>query len=105
MMVDREKCDTLLGLLAGYVRELRRLAAVPAAERFRSPTDSADAFTVLVERGICPPEMEDSLRAMARFRNRLVHVYWHIDDALVAEYLQSRPMDFDRFTVCVARLL
>jgi uncharacterized protein YutE (UPF0331/DUF86 family) len=138
MMVDRAKCDTLLGLLAGYVGELRRLAAIPAAElladpdkvasakyhfvvaieccldvashviaaeRFRSPSDSADAFTVLVERGICPPEMEDSLRAMARFRNRLVHVYWHVDDTLVAEYLQSGLMDFDRFTACVARLL
>jgi hypothetical protein len=78
---------------------------VIAAERFRSPSDSADAFTVLVERGICPPEMEDALRAMARFRNRLVHVYWHIDDTLVAEYVQSRLTDFDRFTACVARLL
>lgn len=138
MMVDRATCDTLLGLLAGYVRELRRLAALPSAElladpdkiasakyhfvvaieccldvashviaseRFRSPSDSADAFSVLVERGICPPDMEDSLRAMARFRNRLVHVYWHIDDVLVGEYLQSRLADFDRFTACVARLL
>jgi len=32
MMVDRAKCDTLLGLLAGYVGELRRLAAIPAVE-------------------------------------------------------------------------
>ena len=35
MMVDRAKCDTLLGLLAGYVGELRRLAAIPAAELHR----------------------------------------------------------------------
>lgn len=138
MMVDRAKFDALLGLLAGYVGELRRLAAIPrgqlltdpdkvasakyhfvvtieccldlaghviASERFRSPADSADAFTVLVERGICPPDMEDSLRAMARFRNRLVHVYWHLDDGLIADYLQSHLDEFDRFTACLARLL
>ena len=138
MMVDRATFDTRLGLLAGYVAELRRLAAIPvsqfladadkvasakyhfvvaieccldlaghiiASERYRSPADSADAFTVLVERGVCPIDLEDSLRAMARFRNRLVHVYWHVDDALVAEYLQNHLSDFDRFAACLARLL
>ena len=63
------------------------------------------SFTVLVERGICPTDMEDSQRAMARFRNRLVHVYWHVDDDLIADYLQSHLDDFDRFTACLARLL
>jgi uncharacterized protein YutE (UPF0331/DUF86 family) len=138
MMVDRAKFDTLLALLAGYVGDLRRLAAIRpaqlladpdkiasakyhfvvaieccldlaghviASERFRSPADSADAFTVLVERGICPPDMEESLRAMARFRNRLVHVYWHVDNALIADYLQGHLADFDRFTACLTRLL
>ena len=41
---------------------------------------------------------------MARFRNRLVHVYWHVDDALVADYMQSRLVDFDHFAACLARL-
>jgi len=138
MMVDRATFDTRLALLAGYVAELRRLAAIPtsqlladadkvasakyhfvvaieccldlaghiiASERYRSPADSADAFTVLVERGVCPIDLEDSLRAMARFRNRLVHVYWHVDDAHVADYLQTHLSDFDRFAACLARLL
>ena len=47
---------------------------VIASERYRAPADSADAFTVLVEKGVCPMDLEESLRAMARFRNRLVHV-------------------------------
>lgn len=77
---------------------------VIASEKYRSPTDSADAFTVLVERGVCPIDLEDSLRAMARFRNRLVHVYWQVDDALVAEYLRDHLGDFDRYATCLARL-
>jgi uncharacterized protein YutE (UPF0331/DUF86 family) len=76
-----------------------------ASERFRTPADSADAFTVLVERGVCPVDLEDSLRAMARFRNRLVHVYWEIDNALLAEYLQSHLVDFDRYTAALTKLL
>ena len=34
----------------------------------------AAQLTVLVEKGVCPMDLEESLRAMARFRNRLVHV-------------------------------
>lgn len=79
-------------------------AHVIAAEKYRSPADSADAFTVLVERGVCPTDLEESLRAMARFRNRLVHVYWHVDDALVAEYLREHLDDFDRYATSLARL-
>jgi uncharacterized protein YutE (UPF0331/DUF86 family) len=77
---------------------------VIAAEKYRSPADSADAFTVLVERGVCRTDLEESLRAMARFRNRLVHVYWHVDDALVAEYLREHLDDFGRYATSLARL-
>lgn len=138
MMVDRATFDARLALLADYLAELRRLAAIPtsqflpdadkvasakyhfvvaieccldlaghviASERYRAPADSADAFTVLVEKGLCPMDLEESLRAMARFRNRLVHVYWHVDDALVADYLRAHLSDFDRFAACLTRLL
>ncbi len=46
--------------------------------------------------------MEAPLRAMARFRNRLVHLYWDVDDELVYEYLQTSLGDFDRFAAAVA---
>ena len=78
---------------------------VIASEKYRTPADSADAFTVLVERGVCPADLEESLRAMARFRNRLVHVYWQVDDSLVVEYLRGHLADFDRYATALARLL
>lgn len=80
-------------------------AHVIASERFRTPADSADAFTVLVERGVCPVDLEESLRAMARFRNRLVHVYWEVDNGLLAEYLQHHQVDFDRYATAPTKLL
>jgi uncharacterized protein YutE (UPF0331/DUF86 family)/predicted nucleotidyltransferase len=78
---------------------------VISSEKYRTPADSADAFTVLVERGVCPTDLEDSLRAMARFRNRLVHVYWQVDDDLVVEYLHSHLDDFNRYATTLARML
>jgi uncharacterized protein YutE (UPF0331/DUF86 family) len=46
-----------------------------AAERLRPPRDYADAFSVLSETGILPVEFLPVAHRMARFRNRLVHLY------------------------------
>jgi uncharacterized protein YutE (UPF0331/DUF86 family) len=73
-----------------------------ASENYRFPKDNADSFGVLVEAAIVPPDLEDSLRAMARFRNRLVHLYWAIDDGRIHEYLQEGVEDLDRFAQAVA---
>ena len=43
--------------------------------------------------------MEDSQRAMARFRNRLVHVYWHVDDDLIADASELGEDKDDMFEV------
>lgn len=75
---------------------------VIASENFRFPTDNADSFTVLIDEGIVPPAMRDSLQAMARFRNRLVHLYFDVDDSRVWEFLQTSLGDLDSFARSVA---
>ncbi len=57
---------------------------------------------MLIERGIVSPALEGSLRAMARVRNRLVHLYWAVDDARIHDYLQESVSDFDTFAEAVA---
>lgn len=74
-----------------------------AVEGFRMPKDNADSFVVLAERGVIPGALRDPLRSMARFRNRLVHMYWDVDDTLVAEYLRDSLGDLDRFAQAVSR--
>jgi uncharacterized protein YutE (UPF0331/DUF86 family) len=34
---------------------------------------------------------------MARFRNRIVHLYWDVDLDLVYDYLTQRLGDFERY--------
>lgn len=76
-----------------------------SSEGFRIPKDNGDSFVVLVENGVLPGEHRDSYVAMARFRNRLVHLYWDVDDALVREYLATRLTDLASFAENVSKFL
>ncbi len=64
---------------------------------FRSPENYADTFQVLAEEGILDNEFAEELQKMARFRNRLVHLYWKLDVNEIWRILQSRLGDFDRY--------
>jgi uncharacterized protein YutE (UPF0331/DUF86 family) len=74
-----------------------------ASEGYRIPATNADSFTVLVEQGLLPPDTLDRYRAMARFRNRLVHLYWEIDNEAVYTFLQDSLRDLDGFGAAVAQ--
>ncbi|MCG7854742.1 MAG: DUF86 domain-containing protein [Methanoregulaceae archaeon] len=65
--------------------------------RWRSPEDYADTFRVLQEQGLLNPEFVKSLQEMARFRNRLIHIYWKIDDLRIYEILKSDVGDVRKF--------
>jgi uncharacterized protein YutE (UPF0331/DUF86 family) len=73
-----------------------------ASENYRFPKDNADSFTALEEYGVVDARFAEDLRAMARFRNRLVHLYGEIDDGRVYEYLQSSLSDLERFARTIA---
>ncbi len=64
---------------------------------FRTPEDYADTFRVMEEKGVFDTEFTGSLIQMARFRNRLVHIYWDIDDAEIYRIIQTRLQDIRRF--------
>lgn len=74
-----------------------------SSEGYRFPKDNADGFVILTENGVVEKELESSLRAMAGFRNRLVHLYWDVDEGRVHEYLQESLSDLEHFAQAVAR--
>lgn len=76
-----------------------------ASEGWRAPRDFRDAFTVLEEHGVVSSELAERLRALAGLRNRLVHVYDDVDDALIHEALPEGLDDLNRFAQDVARFL
>jgi uncharacterized protein YutE (UPF0331/DUF86 family) len=64
---------------------------------YRAPDDYADTFQVLGEQGAFNEDFIKVLKNMAKFRNRLIHLYWEVDDQQVYEILQSRIDDFKIF--------
>ena len=72
---------------------------------YRAPEDYADTFQVLAEQGAFDMSFTASLKEMAKFRNRLTHLYWEVDDEQVYEILLSRLNDFKKFLDSIAAFL
>lgn len=70
---------------------------VIAVNGFRTPEDYADSLRVMSERGAFDDDFTKSLIQMVKFRNRLVHIYWDIDDKEIHKIIQSRLQDIRRF--------
>ena len=68
-----------------------------ASERLRAPKDYADSFTVLNEAGIITSDLCRQLRQMAKFRNRLVHLYSEFDTEYIYGFIQSDLDDITQF--------
>jgi uncharacterized protein YutE (UPF0331/DUF86 family) len=72
---------------------------------YRAPEDYGDTFQVLGEQGAFKEDFVKDLKNMAKFRNRLIHLYWEVDDGQVYEILQSKLGDFKTFLDKVAMFL
>jgi len=70
---------------------------VIASERSRAPTDYADTFRSLVEAQVLDEGTGEALVQAARFRNRLTHRYWAVDDGLVHQFLEEDLHHFSSF--------
>ncbi len=72
---------------------------------YRVPEGYADTFQVLGEQGVFNADFAGDLKEMAKFRNRLIHLYMEVNDELVHDILQSRLDDFKSFMDAVAVFL
>jgi len=71
----------------------------------RVPEDYADTFKVMAENRLLPLEFTESLVKMARFRNRLVHLYWEVDRNVIFHILQKDVQDLDAFLKQLGKIL
>jgi uncharacterized protein YutE (UPF0331/DUF86 family) len=72
---------------------------------FRAPEDYGDTFRVMNEEGALKQEFSDELVNMAKFRNRLVHIYLEVENKQVYEILQDRLGDFKKFIDSLSNFL
>ncbi len=76
-----------------------------ASEGFRSPESYVDSFSVLAENGIVDQNFLLTLHKMARLRNRLVHLYWEVDVAMLYGILKENLDDFDQYRSHIYRFV
>jgi uncharacterized protein YutE (UPF0331/DUF86 family) len=72
---------------------------------FRAPEDYGDTFRVMNEEGALEQDFSDELVNMAKFRNRLVHIYLEVENKQVYEILQDRLGDFKKFIDSLSNFL
>ena len=69
--------------------------------QFKKPVDPpetyADIFSAMQQIGVLDYEFSQKLRNMAKFRNRLVHLYWEIERKLTYQFIQEDLEDFKTF--------
>lgn len=78
---------------------------VIADRRLRVPSTYAEVFEILGEAGLLEASLVESLVAMARFRNVLVHGYARVDPVIVVRLLGENLDDFGRFQHAALRWL
>lgn len=76
-----------------------------ATGQLRAPRDYADSFSVLNEAGFISSGLCQKLRKMAKFRNRLVHLYGEIDNSYIYSFIQNDLDDFISFKKAIAKQL
>jgi len=68
-----------------------------ARESFEVPKTNADTFRILADNDFIPEEKLDTYISMARFRNKVVHLYDEIDEAEIYQIINENLADFDAF--------
>lgn len=72
---------------------------------YRVPEDYADTFRVMAEVGTITEDFSEELIKMAKFRNRLVHIYWEINDRQLYQILQNNLDDLKKLLDSIAGFL
>jgi uncharacterized protein YutE (UPF0331/DUF86 family) len=70
-----------------------------------TPDTYADIFRELGRLGVVDHDLMQRLIKMARFRNRLVHLYWDINPESIYGFLQDNLNDFKFFQEAVVEFL
>jgi uncharacterized protein YutE (UPF0331/DUF86 family) len=73
--------------------------------RLRPPESYADSFAVLAENHIIKQDFATTAQRMVKMRNRLVHLYWEVDEDIVYDVLQNNLDDFRAFQQQIANFI
>lgn len=76
-----------------------------AAKKFNKGVSFfGECFEVLEKEGFLKKEVATELRKMVKFRNKLIHRYWEIDNENILKYAKNDLNDFNDFINAIKNL-
>lgn len=93
--------DRMLELACESVLDIARL--VVTDQRLKIPENSKGYILALGEAGILDKEFAEEFSRIAGFRNILVHMYLDIDYTEVADKVNNKLGDFEKFSQQIAK--
>lgn len=77
-----------------------------AAKKFNKGVSAfGECFEIMEKEEVLKEELADKLRKMAKFRNKLIHRYWEIEDKNILEYARKDLGDFEDYIKVVDKLI
>jgi uncharacterized protein YutE (UPF0331/DUF86 family) len=103
---NKERQYTVLHALQLAIEASVEIAThICSADALGAPTTCAEAFGLLEKGGLLGGPLVEELKAMARFRNRIVYFYASVDPGEIHRILRERLGDFDRYLRAVETYL
>ncbi|HBE78007.1 MAG TPA: DUF86 domain-containing protein [Firmicutes bacterium] len=75
-----------------------------AKHRLGTPASQAESFRMMSENGFLDPANLQRYLLMTKFRNKVVHLYFEIQDTEIYKILQTDLEDFNTFITEILRL-
>ncbi|MCL4424952.1 MAG: DUF86 domain-containing protein [Firmicutes bacterium] len=76
-------------------------AHITAREGWGLPKSYKEVVLLAAEHGLIPKELLENFLALARFRNRVVHLYDEVSDREVLQFIKQHLNDFSLFVTRV----
>lgn len=74
-----------------------------ARNRWGMPETNKESFEILANQGMIEQKYIDTYFTMAKFRNRIVHMYYNVSDEMIYEICQNNLEDFEVFIQTITK--
>lgn len=76
-----------------------------ARNRWGKPENNKEHFEILAQNSVIDSKYLNIYFNMAKFRNRVVHLYFKVDDEMIYKILQDNLEDFEAFIKDIIKIL
>jgi len=103
---DKRNITSVKYYLLEAIEAVGEICVHIVAKKFGKGVNSlSECINILEKEEILNKELSSRLKKMIKFRNKLIHKYWDIDDKLVYEYAKNETDDFTDFIKEIKKFL